>query len=134
MNLRTFTRLSLAAALAVAIVAPAHAASVLIRTPETNGQFVSQASLQFRTGPAEIKIETSTPGAIPSFCDLSIGTPGTVGPRIRETVSTPNEPILRLYDPLTADGQYAITLSNCRTLSGQPTSEFSSGTLRVYSQ
>lgn len=134
MNLRTFTKLSLIAAFASAIVAPAHAASVLIRTPETNGQFVSQASLRFRTGPAEIKIETNTPGAIPSVCDLSIGTPGTADPRVRETISTPNEALVRLYDPIATDVESMITLNNCRTLTGQPTNEFSTGTLRVYSQ
>lgn len=134
MNLRTFNKLSLVAALSGAIAIPANAASVLIRTPETNGQFVNQASLRFNTGPAEIKIDTNTPGAAPTICDLSIGSTATGGPRIRQTISTPNGPIVRLYDPLTKDVQNVITLSNCRLFSGQPTNDLSTGTLQVYSQ
>lgn len=111
----------------------AHAASVTVRTPDTHGAFVPSASLRFGSGPAEVKIETTTgvPDASPLNCYLIIATEGAPPATVAESVTSPLTPEVRLYDPI-APAPVTFEISSCTQITGEPSEAFSLAQLEVY--
>lgn len=111
----------------------AHAASVLVRTPETNGQFVEYAQMRLGAGPIEVKIDTQNPTAgWLTTCNFVISDTPTAAPGLAERVTTTTlGGEVRNFTPVVATTAL-FTLGKCFDSSGTLLTFNDSAQVQVY--
>lgn len=97
----------------------AHAVSVLVRTPETNGQFVESAQMRLGAGPLEVKINTQNPTAgWLTTCSFVVSDSPTGSPSLAERVTTTSiDGEIRSFTPIVATTA-VFSLAKCFDSSG----------------
>lgn len=109
------------------------AASVLVRTPETNGQFVESAQMRLGAGPIEVQIDTQNPTAgWLTTCNFVISDAPTAYPALAERVTTTTlGGEVRNFTPVVATTAL-FTLGKCFDSSGTLLSFNDSAQVVVY--